>query len=520
MDSLLAVAGDALAPGNVAWVLFGVTLGYLVGALPGLGKGTATAVAIPLTFYLSPLSAIAFLVGISKGSTAGSAVSAILLNTPGEPSSAPTAMAGYPLARAGQAQKALKMGLFASVIGDLFSTIVLILIAQELAAFALGIGPVELTAILAFSMVFIAGLSGNSMIKGLIAGLFGILVSCIGLEVETASPRLTFGLIELYDGLPLIPVAIGMLALSEMMIQIGQQHRLVAEAGLLAGSSNREDQIVTRDDWRRCLRPIVRGSLIGTVIGILPGLGASVGSFLSYGAERRASGRGTDFEQTGAIEGVAAAESADNAVVPASLVPLFAIGIPGSVIAAILIGAFTIQGITPGPLLFIENRDLILGVYVSMLAASLILLVIGYFGQNVFARIVQISPALVMPVVVFLCCVGAYLQGGGVFGIGVMVIFGVIGFFAKKYDFSFVTFLIGFVIGPSFELSLRQSLGLVKTFNELLDHPVALVFGVLAIIGLWRLTVLQRQQMAEMSKREAVAAAHSETVVASREKTT
>ncbi|MEC7572780.1 MAG: tripartite tricarboxylate transporter permease, partial [Pseudomonadota bacterium] len=240
IDSLLSVSGAAFAPGNLAWIAFGVTLGYLVGALPGLGKGTATAVAIPLTFYLAPLAAIAFLVGIAKGSTAGSAVSAILLNTPGEPSSTPTAMAGYPLARAGKAQKALKMGLFASVIGDLFSTLVLIVVAQELAAIALGIGPVELTAILAFSMIFIAGLSGRSMIKGLIAGLFGILVSCIGLEVETGSPRLTFGMIQLYDGLPLIPVAIGMLALSEMMIQIGQRQRLAEEADLLQGSPLRE----------------------------------------------------------------------------------------------------------------------------------------------------------------------------------------------------------------------------------------------------------------------------------------
>lgn len=494
MESFLPVLESAFAPGNLAWILFGVTLGYLVGALPGLGKGTATAVAIPLTFYLSPLAAIAFLVGIAKGSTAGSAVSAILLNTPGEPSSTPTAMAGYPLARAGKAQKALKMGLFASVIGDLFSTIVLILVAQELAEYALGIGPVELTGILAFSMVFIAGLSGRSMIKGLIAGLFGILVSCVGLEVETGSPRLTFGMIEVYDGLPLIPVAIGMLALSEMMIQIGQRRRLQEEADLLRGSGIREDRIVTLGDWRRSARAILRGCLIGTGVGILPGLGASVGSFLSYGAERRASGRGTDFEETGAIEGVAAAESADNAVVPASFVPLFAIGIPGSVIAAILIGAFTIQGITPGPLLFLENRDLILGVYMSMIAASLFLLLIGYFGQNVFARIVRISPALVMPVVVFLCCLGAYLQGGGAFGIGVMVVFGIIGFFAKKYDFSFVTFLIGFVIGPSFELSLRQTLGLVTDVSELLDHPVALAFGVLAVFGVWRLTVLQRRQ--------------------------
>jgi len=493
MEELAAGFGAALTIYNIAFIFMGVAIGYLVGALPGLGKGTATAVAIPITFYIEPLAAIAFLIGISKGSTAGSAVSAILMNTPGEPSSAPTALAGYPLARAGKAQKALKMGLYASVIGDFVSTCVLILSAQTLADYALGIGPIELVAILAFSLTFIAALSGNSMVKGLIAGLFGILCSTVGTEIETSTERFTFGSFDLYEGLPLIPVAIGMLALSEMMIQIGDRRRLEEQTDLLRGSGKPEDAVVTLADWKRSAKSIIRGTGIGIFVGILPGLGASTGSFLSYGMARRAAEDPEAFERDGAIEGVAAAESADNAVVPASFVPLFALGIPGSVIAAILIGAFIIQGVTPGPLMFIEQAELMQGIYASMLAASLILLFIGYFGQNMFARIIKLSPSLVLSTVVFLCCLGSYLQGGGMFGLYIMVLFGVIGFFARKYEFSFVTFLIGFVVGDGFELALRQSIGLLKgTPEAILDHPVALVFWALTVLGV--IAILRRKK--------------------------
>jgi putative tricarboxylic transport membrane protein len=497
MEDVFQALSTALTIANIGWIFAGVTLGYLVGALPGLGKGTATAVAIPLTFYISPLAAIAFLIGISKGSAAGSAVSAILLNTPGEASSTPTAMAGYPLTRAGKAQKALKMGLFASVIGDIGGTVVLILLAQPMATVAMKIGPVELTAILAFSLIFIAGLSGKSMTKGLIGGFLGILLSCVGLEVETGSPRMTFGFLQLYDGLPLIPVVIGLLAMSEMMVQIGKRSELHEENIRNSKATKYEDTIITRDDWKISIRAIIRGTAIGTFVGILPGLGTSVGSFLSYGAARRYSGKGDRFEEEGAIEGVAAAESADNAVVPASFIPLFAIGIPGSVIAAILIGAFIIHGITPGPMMFIEQKELMYGIYASMMLASFALLFVGYFGQNIFARIILLSPALVMPSVVFLCFLGTYLQGWGAFGFGIMIVFAVVGYLAKKYEYSYVTFIIGFVIGPSFELALRQSLSLVHDINKLGEHPIALAFGFLTVIAIWQLSRIKRRQARE-----------------------
>uniref|UniRef100_UPI0013D57C86 tripartite tricarboxylate transporter permease n=1 Tax=Pseudooceanicola aestuarii TaxID=2697319 RepID=UPI0013D57C86 len=331
MQDLIAGFADILNFGTMFWIAVGVTLGYVLGAMPGLGKATGVAVSIPLTFYLEPIAAIAMLIGIAKGSTAGSAVSAILLNTPGEPSSAPTALDGYPMARQGKAQKALKMGLFASVIGDFLSTLVLIALAAPLAAYALLIGPVELCAILLFSLTFIGGLSGKSLIKGLIAAAFGIFFATIGLEAETFIPRMTLGLLELDEGISLVPMAIGMLAVGEMMIQAGNMRRLDAETATMTESPNRADRIVTWAEWRRCLPVIGRGTLIGSTVGLLPGLGASVASFLSYGVTQRMSDDPESFG-TGRIEGIAAAESADNAVVPSSLVPLFALGIPGSVI--------------------------------------------------------------------------------------------------------------------------------------------------------------------------------------------
>ena len=477
---------SVLTLNNISWIAFGVLLGYVVGVIPGLGKGTAVAVSIPITFYLSPLTGIAYLIGIAKGSTAGSAVSAILLNTPGEPSSAPTALDGYPMSKKGQASKALKMGLFASVIGDFFATLLLIFLAAPLAEYALLFGPVEVTSILLFSLTFIAALSGDSLIKGLIAGLFGLLFSTVGMEIETATVRFTFGILELFDGLSLIPVAIGMLAVAEMLVQLGGLEALEEQQRKLKNNIKSIKQNISWQEWKLCFPAIFRGTLVGSTVGILPGLGASVASFLSYGLAKKAAKDPSRFGK-GAIEGIAAAESADNAVVPSSLVPLFALGIPGSVIAAILIGAFIIQGVTPGPLMFVQQPQLVNGIYLSMICASLLLLVIGFFGQKIFSMLSLVSLRLIIPSVIFFCAIGSYLQGGGIIGVWLILFFGIFGYLAKKLDFSFVTFLIGFVVGPQFELSFRQAIAITPSFDHLLKHPIAIIFVLITIIAIWKI---------------------------------
>ena len=486
------VLNSVLTLNNISWIAFGVLLGYVVGVIPGLGKGTAVAVSIPITFYLSPLTGIAYLIGIAKGSTAGSAVSAILLNTPGEPSSAPTALDGYPMSQKGQASKALKMGLFASVIGDFFATLLLIFLAAPLAEYALLFGPVEVTSILLFSLTFIAALSGDSLIKGLIAGLFGLLFSTVGMEIETATVRFTFGILELFDGLSLIPVAIGMLAVAEMLVQLGGLEALEQQQKKLKDNIKTINQNISWQEWKLCFPAIFRGTFVGSTVGILPGLGASVASFLSYGLAKKAAKDPSRFGK-GAIEGIAAAESADNAVVPSSLVPLFALGIPGSVIAAILIGAFIIQGVTPGPLMFVQQPQLVNGIYLSMICASLLLLVIGFFGQKIFSMLSLVSLRLIIPSVIFFCAIGSYLQGGGIIGVWLILFFGIFGYFAKKLDFSFVTFLIGFVVGPQFELSLRQAIAVTPNFENLLNHPIAIIFTLLTILAMWKIGAAKKK---------------------------
>lgn len=493
MLSLINGFADVFTVLNLTWIFLGVATGYVVGAIPGLGKGTAISVAVPLTFYLPPVAAIAFLIGIAKGSGAGSAVSAILLNAPGEPSSAPTAIDGYPLARQGKAKKALKMSLVASVAGDMLSTIVLIVLAAPLARYASLIGPVELAAILIFSLAFVGSLSGDSAVKGVIAGTLGVLVSTVGLETETAVPRLTWGLLDLWEGVPLIPMAIGMLAVAEMIVQAANHRQLERERISMDGTDPDNDRI-TGDEMRRSVPAIARGTLIGTVVGILPGLGASIASFISYSATAKASREPERFGK-GAIEGVAAAESADNAVVPASFVPLFAIGIPGSVIAAIMIGAFMIHGLTPGPRMFVEQPRVVAGIYASMLVASVALLIIGWFGQRLVAKLLLVPLRIVLPCVLFFCCIGAWLQGNGPYGIYVMVTFGVIGVFAKQLGYSFVTFLIGFIIGPDLELSIRQSIAMTGLGPDVLvSHPVATLFLIATIIMIASFSGVRRRR--------------------------
>lgn len=500
MEHLIIGFQNVLTPGTLLWVTLGVGLGYVLGAMPGLGKATGVAVSIPLTFYLEPVAAIAMLIGIAKGSTAGSAVSAILLNTPGEPSSAPTALDGYPLARQGKAQKALKMGLYASVIADFAATLLLIALAAPLASYALLIGPVELCAILLFSLTFIGGLAGASMIKGLIAGALGVFFATVGVELETFIPRMTFDMLELDDGINLIPMAIGMLAVAEMAVQAGKTRELDAASARIIDGAGRDDRRVTWAEWRRCLPVIGRGTAIGSVVGILPGLGASVGSFLSYGVTQRLS-QTPEAYGTGMLEGVAAAESADNAVVPTSFVPLFALGIPGSVIAAILIAALIMHGLTPGPRMFTEQPQLVADIYAAMLCASAIMLVLGLMGQKFFAQVIRVPMRLIIPVVLFMCCIGAYMSSGSIFAVYVMLFFAVLGYFARKLGFSFVTFLIGFVIGPNLELTFRQSLQILNHDPaRLTNHPIAIAFLTLTVLFLIAITTSNFRRVARKTQ--------------------
>lgn len=490
--------GEALTLDSFIGIGGGVLLGYIIGVIPGLSRSVAIAIAIPLTFYMSPYIAISFLIGLSKGTAAGSAVSAILLNAPGEASSAATCLDGYPMAKNGRPKTALKIGLLASVLGDILATIILIFVAIPFARVALLFGPYEMAAILAFALVFIAGLSSGSLFKGLAACGLGILLGTVGLDSQTGMPRMTFGYTELMDGFPLIAVAIGTLALSEMFLQA---ERLRTERHNMSVKINdNPDDRLSWPEFRRTIPTILRGTGVGTFVGALPGLGPSVGSFMSYGMAKRASKTPERFGK-GAPEGIAASESADNAVIPAALIPLFGLGIPGNVSAALLVGAFAIHGITVGPLLLREQPELLYSIFAGMVVASILMLILGWFGLKLFAQITRVPPHVVIPIVIFFCIAGMLLQGYGGFGLIILLAFAVLGYLMKKFDYSFVTFLVAFIITPMLELNLRQSIILSRGDPMiLLDRPIAVFFiacTLLALIALAVRSIKIRKPVAE-----------------------
>lgn len=491
METFAQAFQNALAIEVLVYIVLGVFIGYVVGAMPGMNRTTAIALLLPFTFKMTPIAAISFLIGISKGSASGSAVSAILINVPGEPSAVMTTLDGYAMTRKGQSRKALQIALYASVIGDLLATIALIMLAAPLAMASSSLGPVELAAILVFSITFIAAVSGRSFFKAIIAGLMGMMLAVPRLDVETGLPRMTFGFDQLYDGVPLLAVAIGTLALSEILVQIDRGWRGHYTKASYAAPLDGSKVNLSRSELVRLFPTFGRSSLIGVIIGILPGLGSTLSSFLAYTLERRVSKTPEQFGK-GAHAGVGAAEAADNAAVPASLIPMFGLGIPGSVSAALLMGAFMLHGLTPGPLLFQSDGVLVYGIFIGMIFASIAILGVGLVGQHFFSRLILVSDKILLPIIIFLCIPCAYLEGGGMFGVYLMLVFAVLGYFMKKFDFSFVTFLIGFILQPTLELYVRQAV-IILDGNPagLLRYPIAIFFLAAAVFAVWRFSRLQ-----------------------------
>lgn len=486
IDTAVVMAGlaDAFTPAALLFVLAGVIVGQFVGAVPGIGPVMAMAIAIPFTFGLDPLPAIGFLVGVNKGGLVGGAVPAVLMNTPGTPDAAATALDGYPLARQGKPLKATKMALYASITGDTFSDIVLITVSAPVAVLALRMGPVEVLALMVFAFSVIAGLIGPSVAKGLVAAAAGLLCATVGLDPEHATPRLYFGWFELFDGLPLPAVAIGMLAVAEIVRRIAGREggvRPAIEAGL---GERPEDRRVSWAEYWGCRAAMARGAVIGTVLGALPGIGSTAAAFMSYASTRQASPDPDSFGK-GNLNGIAAAESANSAVMGANLIPLLTLGIPGSVGAALIISAFMIHGIQPGPLLFEQQGRLIYGLFGTMIIANALNLWVGQLGLRVWSRVVMAPEPFIFASALLLCIVGVAMATGGLFGVAVMLVFALLGYLMNRFGFSVVIFVIAFFLGPRFEISLSQSLVLTDgSPAALLAHPIAVVLLVLAVLAI------------------------------------
>ena len=473
---------------NLAFIILGLVIGIAMGVLPGVGALTAIPVLIPVTFYMEPVTALAFLIAITKGGTSGGAIPAILLNAPGSPENVATGRDGYPMAQQGKPVKAMRMSLYSSVFGDMASDMVLILLAAPFAAVALYFGPAELTTIIVLSFTLIAGLSGNSLTKGLAAACLGVFLSTIGLDPEDGSQRMTFGIVDLYDGISLNALAIGLLALSSVLSQLFVIWRPGGVAPPESMPYDPKDQGILWSEFRSCIRTLFRSAYIGTFVGMMPGLGVTLAGFLGYGAAKRASKTPEAFGK-GALEGIAATEAANSAVTGANLIPTIALGIPGNIAAALLIGAFIIHGITPGPFMLQSNGELVYALFASMLIANMAHLVIGRLGIPLWVQATKVPKAVILPVVTIVCVVGVWIPSNSIFEIGIMFVFAAFGFVMRKTGFSLVSLFIGFLLGPMLEHTLRQTM-VLNDSNVMVffTKPLTLPFTLLTIFFIWRLS--------------------------------
>jgi putative tricarboxylic transport membrane protein len=482
VDMLTQALSLILNPEIFVAILIGSSLGIFLGAIPGLTGIMAIAIIIPFTYYMESVPALILLISISKSAIYSGGIPAILLNTPGTPADAATAMDGYPLAKSGKALKAMKMGLYASVIGDTFSDLVLILVAGVLASVALKFGPPEYAMLIVFSLTIIGAVSGKSMLKGLISAGAGLFLATIGLDPMRGTPRFDFGVIELYGGISLIPMLIGLFALAEVLRQAGHEIVGEKEVRFLPISENRDDNRVTKNDMKRCMRPILKSSAIGTFLGAIPGIGPTVAAFVSYGEAKRSSKHPPAFGE-GNLEGVAASEAGNNATAGANLIPLLTLGVPGDVTAAVLLSAFMLQGLAPGPLLFEKNGHIIYTFFLGLLLCNVAYFFLGTLAIKISQSLFRVSKRVVLPVVLLLCCVGSYAINNSLFDVGVMLVFGVIGFFMVKFGFTPASMIIAFILEPILERGVRQSL-IISQGNPLIfiTHPVAIIFIVLTIL--------------------------------------
>ncbi len=436
---------------NFVAIFTGVGVGIITGAIPGMTGAMGVALALPFTFYMDPITGILFLVGLYKGAIYGGSITAILIKTPGTPAAACTVLDGYPMAQQGKAGKALNMALYSSVFADFVSNMSLIIFAAPIAAFALRFGPPEFFTLITFSLTIIAGVSGKSITKGLIAGGMGLIAATIGMDLVYGSSRFSFGSIELFGGLNFIPVLIGLFALPELIKEYGEKYISSFRTSSLG------DRTVTLNEFKNCFKSIVRGSLIGVVIGAIPGIGGAPSAFLSYNEAKRNSKHPETFGQ-GELEGVAASEAGNNGVCGATMIPLLTLGVPGDVITAILLGAFMVHDLRPGPLLFQKNIDIIYGIFVGIMLSSVAMLILGKLGIKVFARIANVPNSILFPAVLVLCVYGTYAVDNKMFDVLVMIIMGLVGYFMLLFELPPAPFLIAFILGPMFEDNLRRSL--------------------------------------------------------------
>jgi len=472
-----------LEPANLFFCFVGVFLGTLTGVLPGLGPTAAVSLLLPVTFGMSPVAAIIMLAGIYYGTMYGGSTTSILVNIPGETASVVTCLDGYQMARNGRAGPALGIAAFGSFIAGTLGLIGLMLLAQPLAQFALQFGPAEYFCIISTGLILLSFISRGPMAKSLIIASFGIILSCIGIDIITSKTRMTFDLLELAEGVGLVPLVMGLFGISEVLINLEKE--IKEEKALL--HLKIKDLFPSREDWRRSKWPIMRGSTLGFFLGILPGIGTVTSSFFSYAVEKKVSKHPERFGQ-GMIEGVAAPESANNAATAGAFIPLFTLGIPVNPVTALLFGALLIHGIQPGPLLMQKHPEMFWGPVSSMYLGNVMLLVLNLPLIPVWVQILKVPKRVLLPLILLFCMIGSFSLNNSVVEVLMMILFGMIGYVLRKAGYDMAPFVLGFVLGPTFETNFRQSLLISGgNFNIFLSSPICvaslIIFFAVSIIA-------------------------------------
>ncbi len=481
---------------NILWINLGVFIGSVFAAIPGLSVILCVILFLPVTYSMTAIPGMMFLLGIYCAGGYGGSVSAILINTPGTPHAAATMLDGHPLSEKGRTKAALKIALYASTFGGGFSALMLLFLGPQVARVAAQLGTAEYFMVCVFGLTIIAGVSGKSMIKGLISACLGLLISCVGSDPMTSYDRFTFGISRLYLGLDLAVCLIGLFALVEIMAKAEKRlDRLNLDTTQI-----KDDGVITKAEYKRMARPVLLSSIIGVMVGIIPGTGASEASWFSYNTAKNMSKHPEEFGH-GSVEGIAAAESANNAVTGATLIPLLTLGIPGDGTVAIMLSALMINGLNPGLSLFTTQGDIMYAIMLGLILVNIFMLLQGKFLTSLFAKVVSIPQEILTPIIVIFCFAGAYSVNENYFDVGVALIFGMLAWILRKLELPPVPILLGLVLGGMTETNFRRALlisnGSPKIFFSSVYCIIFLVLILLAVGAIVRGKMKERNAQKE-----------------------
>lgn len=456
-------------------IVAGVIVGILAGAMPGLSPSTAVALLVPFSYTMTPGLALILLTSIYIASNYGGSITAVLINTPGTPSAAVTAIDGYPLTQQGTAGKGLGTALIASTIGGAVGVLVLILFAVPLARIALKFSPADYFALALFGLATVASMGRGNALKALVAILFGLLIKTIGIDPISGISRFTFGSDALYDGFTLIPALIGLFAISVVFAKVENWTGLDRTLGKI------DNKLPSFKEFMKIKMTILRSSIIGTIIGIFPGAGATIAAFISYDMSKRVSKEPEMFGK-GSLEGVAAAEAANSSSVGGALVPLLALGIPGSATDAVLLGAFMLHDLVPGPLLFRDNPEIVYGIFAALIMANIIMLFLGLYGNRMFIKVVSVPDAILYPLILAIAIIGSFAVSSSMFDVAACIGFGIVGWIFKRYGYPVAPVVLGIVLGNMVEENFRRAV-IMDGYGAFFRDKMAFIVLLLAFLS-------------------------------------